>query len=69
MQGIQGDLLASEDTVDSTSLLFCSPEALIIDRLRCIRDTGLSYRMKAVVVDEDHSVSKLFVVLICNEIS
>ena len=56
---VAGDLLASEDTLDSASLLFCSPEALLQDRwLDALEKRGFSNRVRAVVVDEAHCVSK-----------
>ena len=59
---VAGDLLASEDTLDSASLLFCSPEALLQDRwLDALEKQGFSNRVRAVIVDEAHCVSKWYV--------
>lgn len=59
---VADDLLASEDTLDTASLLFCSPEALLQDRwLDALENQGFSSRVRAVVVDEAHCVSKWYV--------
>ena len=56
------DLLASEDTLGSASLVFCSPEALTLDRWRDVLEKqSVSERVCAVVVDEAHCVSKWYV--------
>ena len=56
------DLLVSEETLGSASLLFCSPEALLQDRwLDALEKGDFSGRVRAVVVDEAHCVSKWYV--------
>ena len=52
-------LLASEDTVQSFSLLFCAPEAIDTPKWRdVITKSEVSSRIVAIVVDEAHCVSK-----------
>ena len=54
-------LLATEDTMDRASLVFCSPEALLLDKWRdALEKPGVSERVCAVVVDEAHCVSKWY---------
>ena len=56
------DLLASEDTLGSASLVFCSPEALAVDKWRdSLENPSFSDRVCAIVVDEAHCVSKWYV--------
>ena len=55
-------LLATRDTLDSASLVFCSPEALIEDKWRdALEKPGFPERVCAVAVDEAHCVSKWYV--------
>ena len=55
-------LLATEETLGSASLLFCSPEALVQNKWRDVLDNAsVSERVCAVVVDEAHCVSKWYV--------
>ncbi len=54
-------LLANEDTLDSSSLIFSSPEALIQDKDKwrdALEKPNITERVCAVVVDKAHCVSK-----------
>lgn len=56
---VPATFLASEDTLNTASLVFCSPEALIHDKWRdALEKPSFSERVCAVVVDEAHCVSK-----------
>ena len=49
------ELLASEDTLGSASLIFCSPEALIQNKWKdALEKPALSERVCAIVVNEAH---------------
>ena len=57
--GIDSDLLATEGSLVSDSLLFCTPEALVRSKWRnSIENTTVSKRIVALVIDEAHCVSK-----------
>ena len=59
---VASEFCASEDTLDNLSLLFCSPEALLQDRwLDALEKPCFSDRVRAVVVDEAHCISKWYV--------
>ena len=52
-------LLATEEDMSKSKLLFCAPEALVRGRWReALEQSELSCRIVAVVVDEAHCVSK-----------
>ena len=52
-------LLATESSLCTDSLLFCAPEALVLQRWRdALDDPTVSERIIAVVIDEAHCVSK-----------
>ena len=56
---IPESLLATEETLMSASLAFCSPEPLVQDKWRDILEKpSLSDRVCAIVVDECHCISK-----------
>ena len=56
---ITESLLATEETLMSASLEFCSPESLVQDKWRDILEKpSLSDRVCAIVVDECHCISK-----------
>ena len=60
---VAGNLLATEETLDSASLVYCSPEALVQHKWRDVLEKPVfSERVRAVVVDEAHCVSKWYVV-------
>ena len=53
------ELLATEDSLGTASLVFCSPEALTQDKWRdALEKASFSDRVQAVAVDEAHCVSK-----------
>ena len=57
--GVQKALLATEDDLETCSVLFCAPEALVGSRWReAIEKPTISGRIVAVVIDEVHCVSK-----------
>ena len=57
--GIQNDLLATESSLFSDSLLFCTPEALVRSKWRhSLENPKVSERIVALVIDEAHCVSK-----------
>lgn len=57
------DLLATEASLSTASLVFCSPEALAQDKWKDILEKpGFSERVQAIAVDEAHCVSKWYVV-------
>ena len=56
---IDKDILATDDSLFSDSLLFCTPEALVRSKWRyAIDDPTVSDRVVALVVDEAHCISK-----------
>ena len=56
---IDKDILATDDSLSSDSLLFCTPEALVRSKWRyAIDDPTVSDRVVALVVDEAHCISK-----------
>ena len=56
---IEKELLATDSSLLSDSLLFCTPEALVRSKWRyAIEDTKISERTVAFVIDEAHCVSK-----------
>ncbi len=56
---VSKDLLATEDDLCTSSLLYCAPEALMGPRWReALESPTISERIVAVVVDEAHCVSK-----------
>ena len=62
-QGIQKDVIASDEHNAKYSLLFCSPEALVSSKWReILQQSHIHDRIVAVVVDEAHCVSKWYVV-------
>ena len=57
--GVQKDLLASEEDLAKSSVLFCAPEALVSSKWReAIVKPVIAERVVAVVIDEVHCVSK-----------
>ena len=57
--GIEKDFLATQDSLSSDSLLFCTPEALVRSKWRdTIDDPTVSDRIVALVIDEAHCISK-----------
>ena len=51
--------LATPTSLCSDSLLYCTPEALVLPKWRdALEDSSVSYRIVAVVIDEAHCVSK-----------
>lgn len=62
-QGIQKDVIASDEHNAKYSLLFCSPEALVSSKWReILQQSHIHDRIVAIVVDEAHCVSKWYVV-------
>ena len=54
---VPNEYLASVQSLSSDSLLFCAPEALVLDRWRGYLDNrAISDRIVAVVVDEAHCI-------------
>ena len=52
-------LLATEEDMSKSKLLFCAPEALVCGRWReALEQLELSCRIVTVIVDEAHCVSK-----------
>ena len=57
--GISRDLLGTESSLSSDSLLFCTPEYLVRGKWRSVvENPRISERIVAIVVDEVHCVSK-----------
>ena len=62
--GMERNLLATDSSLSTDSLLFVTPEALVRSRWRySIDDPEVSQRIVAIVVDEAHCVSKWQVTL------
>ena len=60
--GVEKELIATDDDLASSSLLFCTPEALMSGKWRgAIENPVVSSRVVAVVIDEAHCVSKWYV--------
>ena len=56
---IEKDLLGTDSSLSSDSLLFCTPEALVRSKWRyAIDDSKVSDRIVALVIDETYCVSK-----------
>ena len=56
------DFIASESTLRTASLIFCSPEALISPKWQvALEKPNISDRVCAVAVDEAHCISKWYV--------
>lgn len=63
--GVQKDLVATEENLEKSSVLYCAPEALVGSRWReVIKKSIVSERIVTVVVDEVHCLSK-FTALYC----
>jgi len=59
---VDKELLATDDDIHQSSLLYCAPEAIDTSKWRdVIASPDVSSRVVAVVVDEAHRVSKLYV--------
>ena len=59
--GVEKDLIATDDDLTNSSLLFCAPEAILSTRWRkAIEKPEVSCRVVAVVIDEAHCVSKWY---------
>ena len=59
--GVEKDLIATDDDLTNSSLLFCAPEAILSTRWReAIEKPEVSRRVVAVVIDEAHCVSKWY---------
>ena len=57
--GIEKEMLATDSSLSSDSLLFCTPEALVRSKWRhAVEDIKVSGRIVALVIDEAHCVSK-----------
>lgn len=57
--GISKEFLATESTLASASIIFCSPEALVLAKWRdALEKPDVSDRICAVAVDEAHCISK-----------
>ena len=61
-QGIQKDVIASDEHNAKYSLLFCSPEALVSSKWREILQQSHIHDRIVAIVDEAHGVSKWYVV-------
>ena len=60
--GVEKELIATDDDLASSSLLFWTPEALVSGKWRgVIENPVVSSRVVAVVIDEGHCVSKWYV--------
>ena len=59
--GVEKDLIATDDDLSNSSLLFCAPEAILSTRWReATEKPEVSCRVVAVVVDEAHCVSQWY---------
>ena len=57
--GIEKEMLATDSSLLSDSMLFCTPEALVRSKWRhAIEDSKVSERIVALIIDEAHCVSK-----------
>ena len=57
--GVEKELIATDDDIANSSLLFCAPEVIVTTRWReAIQKPEVSFRVVAVVIDEAHCVSK-----------
>ena len=57
--GISSDVLGTESSLCSDSILFCTPESLIRSKWRnAVENPKVSERIVAIVVDEAHCISK-----------
>ena len=59
--GVEKELVATDDDIANSSLLFCAPEAILTTRWReAIQKPEVSCKVVAVVIDEAHCVSKWY---------
>jgi len=57
--GVDKDLIAKEEDLGNSSVLFCAPESIVCSRWReALEKPELSTRVVAVCIDEAHCVSK-----------
>ena len=57
--GVDKDLIAKEEDLGNSSVLFCAPESIACSRWREAQEKPeLSMRVVAVCIDEAHCVSK-----------
>jgi ATP-dependent DNA helicase RecQ len=60
--GAEKGLLATDEDLCNSSLLFCAPEAIVLGKWReALEKPELSGRVVAVIIDEAHCVSKWYV--------
>ena len=64
---VSPELVATDESLEAASLVFSSPEALMLDKWRdALEQESICGRVRAVVVDEAHCISKWYELLLFN---
>ena len=62
---VSPELVATDESLEAASLVFSSPEALMLDKWRdALEQKSICGRVRAVVVDETHCISKWYELLL-----